>query len=128
ATGYKSGGFNNASSTLVMEDKSFDEETSLAFEAGAKLTFADGRGRLNAAVFRTEFDDLQVAVINQRSTVVTTNAAQAVTQGVELDGTWRLAEHWTIGGSYSYLDAYYDDFKGAPCGYVRQQADPIGCA
>ncbi|MGI9292876.1 MAG: TonB-dependent receptor [Pseudomonadales bacterium] len=127
ATGFKSGGFNNGGNTLILEDKVVSEEESLSIEGGAKMTVADGRGRINIAVFRTEFDDLQVSRTDTTGVLVTTNAAEATTQGVELDASWRLAENWTIGGSYAYLDAEYDDFPNAPCGPFLQEADPVGC-
>ncbi|MGI9294157.1 MAG: TonB-dependent receptor, partial [Pseudomonadales bacterium] len=81
ATGYKSGGFNLDGITLA-ETTEFDDESALAFELGAKLNLAGGAASLNIALFRTEFDDLQVAaVIPTTGAVSFANAAEAVTQG-----------------------------------------------
>ena len=110
-TGYKSGGFNNAGNTLIIADKVVDPEDSLSFEAGAKIDLADGQGRLNIALFYTTFDDLQVARSDTTGVIVTTNAAEAVTQGIEIEGAWQLTENLTVGGSYAYLDAEYEDFE-----------------
>ncbi|MBK6278008.1 MAG: TonB-dependent receptor [Gammaproteobacteria bacterium] len=110
ATGYKSGGFNNAGNTLIIQDKVVEEEDSISFEAGAKMDLADGRGRLNLAIFHTTFDDLQVARSDTTGVIVTTNAAEAVTKGVELDGAWRLTDTFTLGGSIAWLNAEYEDF------------------
>ena len=119
ATGYKSGGFNNGGNTLIIADKVVEEEDSISLEIGAKLTFADGRGRLNAALFRTEFEDLQVSKSDETTgVIVTTNAAEAVSQGIELDVEYRLSEAFTIGGNVALLDAEYDKFERAPCGPV----------
>lgn len=117
ATGFKSGGFNNGGNTLIIQDKVVNEENSISIELGSKLTFAEGRGRFNAALFRTKFEDLQVSKSDETTgVIVTTNAAEAITQGIELEATWRLTEAWTLGGSYAYLDAEYDKFDNAPCG------------
>ncbi len=127
ATGYKSGGFNNAGNTLVIADKVVEEEDSIAFEAGAKMDLADGRGRLNIAVFHVTFDDLQVARSDTTGVIVTTNAAKAVTEGIELDGAWRLTDTLTVGSSLAWLNAEYEDFENAPCGPFQRAADPAGC-
>ena len=127
ATGYKSGGFNNAGNTLIIEDKVVEEEDSISFEAGAKMDLADGRGRLNLAIFHTTFDDLQVARSDTTGVIVTTNAAEAVTKGVELDGAWRLTDTFTLGGSIAWLNAEYEDFENAPCGPFLRAADAAGC-
>lgn len=127
ATGFKSGGFNNAANTLILANKTFNEETSIALEIGAKSDIYGGRGRLNMALFRTDFDDLQVAKRTEQGTVITTNAAQAYTQGLELESIWRISDRWTIGGSYSFLDAKYDAFKNAPCGTLQQNNNPSVC-
>ncbi|MFZ1834783.1 MAG: TonB-dependent receptor, partial [Pseudomonadales bacterium] len=127
ATGYKSGGYNNAGNTLIIADKVVEPEDSLSYEAGAKMDLADGRGRLNIAIFYTTFDDLQVARSDTTGVIVTTNAAEAVTQGIELEGAWRLTDTLTAGGSIAWLDAEYEDFKNAPCGPFLRASDPVGC-
>ena len=106
----------------------YDEETVLAYEVGAKMTLADGAANLNIAVFRMEYEDLQVSSLIGDAFRVG-NAGESVSQGVEVDGRWLLAEGFTLGGSVAYLDATYDDFTGATC-TVPQQTDPVnnpGC-
>ncbi len=106
----------------------YDEETVLAYEVGAKMTLADGAANLNIAVFRMEYEDLQTsALIGDVFRVG--NAGESISQGIEVDGRWLLAEGFTIGGAVAYLDAYYDDFGNAPC-TVPQASDPLnnpGC-
>lgn len=125
ATGFKSGGFNNGSNTLVRSDKVFDSEDSLAFELGMKAAFLDNRVHFNVALFRVNFDDLQVSTTDAQGVIVTTNAAEATNQGVELDFKWRVAQDWTLGGAYAYLDTEYEQFDGAPCGPF--EADSGAC-
>jgi len=149
-TGYKGGGFDGAYSgqgesvrivslldpTFVVGNipgvdstiLEYDEETVLAYELGAKMTLADGAANLNIAIFRMEYDDLQVSSLVGDNFQVG-NAGQSISQGVEIDGRWRVTQRLTIGGSLSYLDAYYDEFTGATC-TVPQATDPVanpGC-
>lgn len=117
-TGYKNGGFSSAS---LGDPTGFDKEKSTAFELGGKFTIADGRGQLNAALFRTKFKDLQVAISDPvTGTVGFDNAAEAVSQGAELGLQWRLTQALTAGLSYGYLDASYTSFPNAPCNVSAQ--------
>ena len=106
--GFKSGGFDFESGDQ------FDEETVEAWEAGVKSRLADGSVELNAAVFRSEFSDLQVAAWNGTA-FVTSNAAEAITQGIEIDGRWQISQRWLLSGAVAYLDAEYDSFPAAVC-------------
>jgi iron complex outermembrane recepter protein len=106
----------------------YDEESVLAYELGAKMTLADGAANLNFALFRMEYEDLQVSSLIGDAFRVG-NAGDSVSQGLEIDGRWMLAEGFTIGGSVAYLDAEYDDFSGATC-TIPQATDPVnnpGC-
>jgi len=78
------------------------------------MSVMDGRGTINFALFHTQYDDLQVsAFIGDR--YVVGNAAAATSQGLEVDGVFRLTESIDLSGSFAYLDATYDEFKTAAC-------------
>jgi outer membrane receptor protein involved in Fe transport len=121
----KSGG---APDTIV-----FDSETAKGFEAGLKTQFADGMAEFNAVAFYTEFDDLQVktgTVIDGRIRNIVSNAGEATSQGLELDARLAATDWLTLGGALAYLDAEYDDYKGAVCntsGTLPASPDGIGC-
>ncbi|MFT5711516.1 MAG: iron complex outermembrane receptor protein [Halioglobus sp.] len=100
----------------------YDEETVIAYELGAKMSLAGGAAELNVAVFRMEYDDLQVSSL-VGDVFEVGNAGEAISQGIELDGRWLLSEGFTLGGSFAYLDATYDTFTGATC-TVPQATDP----
>jgi iron complex outermembrane receptor protein len=100
----------------------YDEETVLAYEIGAKMGLLGGAATLNFAVFRMEYEDLQTSALVGEVFVVG-NAGEAISQGVEIDGRWLLTEELTIGASVGYLDAYYDEFAGAPC-TIPQVTEP----
>ena len=86
----------------------YDPEFVQVYEAGLKSTLLDGRVRLNGAVFRTEYDDLQVQVFNSVAPV-TQNIGAAGIDGVELEVQAVPADGWLIESSLSWLDAGYDD-------------------
>ena len=111
----------------------YDDEKAKGFEAGIKMTLLDGMAEFNAVAFYTEFDDLQVKTSTVRDTRVITkigNAGEATTQGLEIDGRWAVADWITLGGALAYLDAEYDDYKGAACntsGSLPPMPDGAGC-
>jgi iron complex outermembrane receptor protein len=78
-----------------------------AWELGMKSTFLDGRLRLNAAAFYSDYEDLQVQVFNSVAPV-TENIGSATISGFELEAQAAPGEGWYIEASVSYLDAEYD--------------------
>lgn len=133
-TGYKSGGFGLTSPLQTgtrIGDVDFDPETAEGFELGAKGVFADGRVRLNGAVFAYNFDDLQVNTYDPSRVAYTINNAGSVEQrGVEIDGTWAATDNLSLRGAIAYIDAQFKDFIGQcysyafPTGTVRATAVP----
>lgn len=129
--GFKAGGYDHnlvadSSDSDIMQRFHFDSEEVTALELGAKLSLADGAAQLNAAVFRSEFDDLQLGgfLDSASATNTVTNAAGATSQGAEMDITWRATEALTLFTSIAYLDSTYDDYDDAPC-YTLQATDCV---
>lgn len=113
----------NDPSILEVED-----EEVLAYELGAKMSLLEGAAELNFAVFRMEYDNLQVSSL-VGDVFRVGNAAEALSQGLEVDGRILLAEGLTVGGAMAYLDASYENFNGATC-TTPQSMDPTnnpGC-
>jgi outer membrane receptor protein involved in Fe transport len=130
ASGFKAGGFNSSNiNAYSRATDSFDSEDALAIEIGGKFTLLDGAAQLNVAIFRTEFDELQVSTITAQGAATVINAAGATTQGLELDGSWRASETVTLGASYAYLDAKYTDSIPLTCGgyqkKIREQGGEV---
>lgn len=112
ARGYKSGGFNSLSYTG--EDLEFEPEKAETFELGVKATLFDRTLRLNATLYDTRFDNLQVLAFNGVFFDVG-NAASARSRGLEADFMWFTPfEPLQIMGSIGVLDAKYDSYDGAP--------------
>lgn len=57
--GYKAGSFPTVGGVVSVQYEPATQETVLAYEAGAKLTLADGRAQLNGAVFYYDYTDKQ---------------------------------------------------------------------
>ncbi len=130
-TGYKSGGFdvrsnahpNDISGTyptlapMTSPDGvfEFEEEEAESIEIGGKFTLLDGAAELNAALFRTEYTDLQTSQFDGTLGFNVTNAGEATTQGLELDGRWRVNEGLTLSAAMAYLDFEYDKFPNGQC-------------
>lgn len=112
STGFKSGGFDTRDNSGLNFE--FEEEEAETLEVGAKMSLGS-RAELNIAVFYTEFSDLQVSVYDGVMGFKVGNAAQAVSQGIELDGRWRVSEGLTLTGAMGYLDFEFGDYANGQC-------------
>ncbi|HBO12818.1 MAG TPA: TonB-dependent receptor [Halieaceae bacterium] len=108
--GFRSGGYNLRNTNPAFSPGPFDEEQVDSFELGYKSTH--DWGRLNAAVFYTEIEDMQreVNLADPASGVaqIIQNTADATIMGIEADGTFRLTDNLLLLASIGYLDAEYD--------------------
>ncbi len=121
-TGSKAGGFDPRSNNAASFE--FENEDSTAYEAGIKTTLADGRGELNAAVYRTNYQNLQISQFDGGVGFNVGNAKDTVVQGVEIDGRWLLADGLTASYGVSLLDFNYKNFRNGNC-YVGQTPDGV---
>ena len=147
--GYKSGGFDARSNASPSADPTpinpnaptgtnqqvligsfeFEEEEALSFELGMKTSLLEGAAELNAALFRTEFDNLQVSVFDGTLGFNVGNAASAVSQGIELDGRMALTENLILAGGLAFLDFEFQDHQFGTCiqDQVPDNANGINC-
>ncbi|WP_169711845.1 TonB-dependent receptor [Henriciella litoralis] len=115
ARGYKSGGF-NVFSISPTDSAEYSPEFVNSYELGAKSSFANGTLYGAAAVFFLDYTDLQVnQLINVGGvpTFTTSNAAEAESWGIELEGNWMPIEDLVLTASYGYLNGEYSDFENA---------------
>ncbi len=112
ATGYKGGGVNPRP---FFNDQALDvdPEELTSFEIGAKADLLDNTLRLNTAVFYNEYSDIQFqltncvgvpGVVNGIPCLMTANAADGETTGVEFEFDYAPNESLRIDGSYSYIN------------------------
>lgn len=96
AEGFKSGGFAGRPTAIVAGPNtgrfgpvdSYDPEKLQTYELGLKSQFAEDRVRLNASVYYSEYQDIQLLVLTSTSAgafFTTTNAAESEIKGVELE-------------------------------------------
>lgn len=124
ATGYKAGGFNDGCTVeqagcvnpLPEEAVYYDPETLTAYEIGVKSRIGNTL-MLNSNFFHYKYEGLQ---LSQSSTIcggpcqVTTNAAAALVDGVEIEGIYRPNMDSTFNFAFTWLDARYDDYQITP--------------
>jgi iron complex outermembrane receptor protein len=136
STGFKSGGFIGSPSTPTRATDSFDEETAINYEIGFKSTLLDNTLRFNAALFFTDYKDLQVTRFAQLADnptnpfgeFITENAASAEISGLEIEWDWFATDNLQFGGSYSYLDATSNDFTPEVANLAPEGGCPEGSA
>ncbi len=114
--GFKSGGFDSKVSRASEADRPIREETATNYELGVKSRWLNESLQVNAAVFSTDFHDLQrvTLLFDEVSGVFdglrVKNAARASISGAELEIAWAPAESLLLNLAYGYLDARFDEF------------------
>ena len=115
ATGYKGGGYNSRA-TLPQNVGPYQPETLLAYEAGMKGDFADGRVRVNTAAFIGNYEDVQSAERRPGAggfDVLTDNLGDIEISGIELESTFLVTPELTFRANLAYLDAGWEDYTTA---------------
>jgi iron complex outermembrane receptor protein len=100
--GYKAGGIN-----LDPRLPDYDPETNRMAELGIKSTLADGRLRLNAAVFHSDYENMQLSALTG-GVPNTLNAAPADIRGAELELTGRFGRFGFDAG-LGWLDSEFTE-------------------
>jgi iron complex outermembrane receptor protein len=114
--GSKSGGFVSNTYGTTNASFIFQPEHSKNYEVGAKSTLLDGTLLLNAAVYNTSFDNLQVSIYNATvQAYIVGNAAKARSRGVELTATWYPMPNLDFTALVAAQDVKYVDYPGAQC-------------
>ena len=77
------------------------------YELGWKTMWGGNRLRLNGAIFREEWDDIQYSFLPPSGAGLTViqNAGAARVDGFEVDVTWAATESLLISGGYTWLDS-----------------------
>lgn len=113
--GFKSGGFQGQAPTARAAETPFDPEFAWNYEIGAKTSWFGDRFIANAALFFTDYEDLQVrqnaaTPDNPLPVLRITNAAEAEATGLELEFNARPVAALDIWGSLSLLDTEFKNF------------------
>ncbi len=107
AQGFKNGGFVLRYVEAVTEPRTFEPETLDAHEIGFKWQSSDNLVRLNAAVFFSDYKDVQVTFFDNLGGPITANAGEVDIKGVELEFTALITDNLLFEMGYGYIDASY---------------------
>lgn len=115
-TAYKAGG-SSESSAPGQFDQTFEPEDVMTYELGIKSDWWDRRLRLNAALFYSEFDDMQlqfVADAFDTSVIQAYNAGEANVAGAELELTLMPTPDLLLKFDYTHLRPRFDTVEVLP--------------
>ncbi len=111
ARGVLAGGFNYAASAGTVEQNSFDAQKSTNYELGIRGNLLDNSLYLSVALFYMDIEDIHVYSHDSITQVThTSNAAEAYSQGIELELGYSINDNWKIDGSLGLIQAKYDDY------------------
>jgi len=124
--GHKTGGFSDRVDTQT-GPITYDAEIVDGFELGMKGYFFEKAMSLNVVLYKMDIQGLQLATqVPGTINFVVGNAADSVSQGVEIESNWALTDNWTVGLNYAYTDATYKDYLGAGnCGAQFKNSDGV---
>ena len=99
----------------------FGPEHLIAYEAGGKSQWLNGRLALNTAAFYYDFDDLQVSTVTFREGVHVANAARAELYGIDAEAILEISDRLTVSGGgiwmpkrefLQFIDGSGEDLSG----------------
>lgn len=114
AKGYKSGGFNvrGAPNLPNLGFYSYKPETALTYEVGLRSDWLDRRLRLNATLFHTSYQDIQLrqqTIVAGEFTTLIENAAKARIDGAEVELMAVPLRGLALRAAYGHLAPKYLD-------------------
>jgi iron complex outermembrane receptor protein len=110
--GFKSGGF-NARPKSAEDVNPYDPEYVWTYEFGLKSEFFNNRARLNAAVYYSDYKDIQFQITRASETgqpiSFFDNAGKAEVKGFELEFQFLPVQALELSGGVGYIDAKYTE-------------------
>ena len=113
-SGFKSGGFNVGFGSMPLDNREFDDETSMNYEVGVKSDLRNGRLWIAAAAFSTDYHNYQDAAFVSTQFSVG-NARKVELKGFEVEGTALLTDKLSLSLNVSYADLTYKDNPSGMC-------------
>lgn len=110
--GYKTGGWTTRYSTPQTFVSSFDPEKATTYELGLKSTLLDRRLQVNAALFYTDYNAIQLNYQVGGSPTIA-NVGDGRIKGAELEVTAQPTRALTLNLALGYTDAYYTALDAA---------------
>lgn len=131
--GFKGGGYDARANTFDQAAAAvgtggsafeYEGEEVTAIELGGKLALAGGAAELNFAAYMMEYSDLQTSQFDGTLGFNVTNAGEATSQGIELDGRWQVSENLLLTGAVGWLDFEFDKFPNSQCFFGETPDSP----
>lgn len=116
STGFRPGGVNRR----VFQTPFYSSDTLTNYELGIKSDWANGRFRLNAAVFQEDWEDFQFSFLGLNGLTEVRNAGDARIRGAEADITWRPVDQFTLTAGAMFIDS---EIQQNYCSLI-EQPDP----
>ncbi|GMG87930.1 TonB-dependent receptor [Biformimicrobium ophioploci] len=116
STGFKSGGFDmrGVATSNPLTSQGYAPETVRTAEMGWKLDAMDNRLRLNGAIFRADYTDMQLTTQRLLEDGTTAgdvlNAGKSRIQGIELEASLALTDNLTANANLGWVDAEFVEF------------------
>jgi iron complex outermembrane receptor protein len=110
AKGTRSGGFNDPYPPSVPSEARFQPEENWTYEAGIKSRSAAGRAQLSAAVYYTDWSNMQMSGLSSDPGFpypVTRNLGGSIVSGAEVAVEAQPAAWLDLGLAYAYADARF---------------------
>ena len=106
--GYKDGGWTTRLTAPLnpLQVPTFGPEKADTYELGLKSDWFERTLQLNADVFYTKYDSIQLNFQEGLSPTIK-NAGDADIKGAELEGTWIIGGGLSLAATAGYMDAYY---------------------
>lgn len=93
----------NPGDIAQFDEREYGPDQTTNYEIGAKTAWLGGDLILNGALFYVEWTDPQVSSATVNANIpITVNASGAESTGVELQGSWRVSDQFSLRGTYSY--------------------------
>jgi iron complex outermembrane receptor protein len=110
STGYKAGGFGGTRPiTPGNSFNTYEPEELSAWELGLRSDLLDDTLRFNATYFYSQYDALQLSVLEPATLQFGIINADAIVQGLELESTWSPADWVLLSGNVGMNEFEYDE-------------------
>ena len=108
STGFRPGGGNPRYEALgqSIPPTQYVADTLTNYELGWKTSWLDHRLIVNGDLFLERWKNIQYALPGIYGLSAIDNVGDAISKGIEGNFDWRVANHWTVSGAVTYLDAY----------------------
>ena len=111
-TGFKSGGFNSATSNVVLgQSRKLKPETVKSYELGIKSTWFDRALQLDVIAYQMDISNFQDRSFNGLAFALK-NAGNIRNKGVEIDAVLRPVAGLRFNADIAYLDSVFTSYPG----------------